>query len=358
MISPQGCAEVMEILHETHPGASRLKILARSYVWWPCMDETLEERVKSCTQCQELQKAPAKAPLHPWEFPSRPWSRLHAYFAGLILSRMFLVIVDAHFKWLEIMRWLQLHHRALSRGWPHPSLPMVSLNCWLQIMNGSVFTSSEFEEFLQRHGIRHVTSSPYHPATNGLAEKAVQTFKMAMKKLTSGSIQSRLQWFLSCCQITPHATTGRSPAELLMGRQLRSTLDLVHPDLNSTVRRKQERQKQGHDVHSKYRSFQMSEPVLICNFTSRTPKWLPGPIVKTSGPLSHQIQLECGGTVRRHQDHIRSRLRAADKEDEFWNSFQLSPEITDSFTPPQPPAPQLRRSQWERRPPDRYSPSS
>ena len=183
MISPQGRAEVMEILHETHPRASRLKSLARSYVWWPCMDETLEERVKSCTQCQELQKAPAKAPLHPWEYPERPWSRLHAYFAGLFLSRMFLVIVDAHSKWLEIHEVASATSQStierMASSFTTHGLPEL-----LVTDNGSVFTSSEFEEFLQRHGIRHVTSSPYHPATNGLAERAVQTFKTAMKKLT------------------------------------------------------------------------------------------------------------------------------------------------------------------------------
>ena len=191
LISPQGRAEVMEVLHATHPGASRLKSLASSYVWWPCMDETLEERVKSCTQCQELQKAPAKAPLHPWEFPERPWSCLHAYFAGLFLSRMFLVIVDAHSKWLEIHEVSSATSQStierMASSFATHGLPEL-----LVTDNGSVFTSSEFEEFLQRHGIRHVTSSPYHPATNGLAERAVQTFKTAMKKLTSGSIQSRL----------------------------------------------------------------------------------------------------------------------------------------------------------------------
>ncbi len=51
VIPPQGQAKVLELLHETHPGASRMKILARSYVWWPSMNETIEERVKkSCTQ--------------------------------------------------------------------------------------------------------------------------------------------------------------------------------------------------------------------------------------------------------------------------------------------------------------------
>ena len=43
--------------------------------------------------------------------------------------------------------------------------------------NGSVFTSEEFKTFTKQNGIRHSTSAPYHPASNELAEKAVQTFK-------------------------------------------------------------------------------------------------------------------------------------------------------------------------------------
>ena len=56
--------------------------------------------------------------------------------------------------------------------------------------NGSVFTSTEFSEFVKHNGIRHVKSAPYHAASNGLAERAVQTFKAFMKKSTAGTINT------------------------------------------------------------------------------------------------------------------------------------------------------------------------
>lgn len=65
------------------------------------MDCALEEKVKACSQCQSNQKMPASAPLHPWQWPGRPWSRLHLDFAGPFMGRMFLVLVDAYSKWPE-----------------------------------------------------------------------------------------------------------------------------------------------------------------------------------------------------------------------------------------------------------------
>ena len=95
--------------------------------------------------------------------------------------------------------------------------------------NGTSFTSSEFQEFTKRNGIRHITTAPYHPATNGLAERAVQTLKEGRKKSANGDLETRLAQFLFKYRTTPHSTTGVSPAELLMGRKLRSHLDLVQP---------------------------------------------------------------------------------------------------------------------------------
>ena len=90
-------------------------------------------------------------------------------------------------------------------------------------------------------GIRHITTAPYHPASNGLAERAVQTFKSLVEKSTGDSIDTKIARALFNYRITPQSTTGKSPAELLCGRKLRSTLDLIHPDIQGRVRGKQEK---------------------------------------------------------------------------------------------------------------------
>ena len=77
VIPPRGRAAVLNLLHEGYPGITRMKRLARGYVWWPGMDSELEDSVKHCSKCQEHQHLPAKAPMHPWEWPDRPWARIH-----------------------------------------------------------------------------------------------------------------------------------------------------------------------------------------------------------------------------------------------------------------------------------------
>ena len=89
--------------------------------------------------------------------------------------------------------------------------------------NGPSFTSEEFGEFMIRNSIRHVTSAPYHPSANGAAERAVQSFKNAMQKMSNvndtDTIHTKLMRFLFAYRITPQTTTSQSPAELLMKRQ-------------------------------------------------------------------------------------------------------------------------------------------
>ncbi len=101
VIPPPGREHLLIELHGGHPGASRMKSLARSLLWWPEMDQEIEEMVQHCTDCQQSRPMPPSAPLHPWSWPTRPWARLHIDFAGPMEGRMFLVVVDAHSKWLE-----------------------------------------------------------------------------------------------------------------------------------------------------------------------------------------------------------------------------------------------------------------
>ena len=96
--------QVLTELHEGHLGIVKMKSLARSYIWWPKIDKDIEHLAKSCPGCQLQQNEAGKVPLHlhPWEWPTTPWQRIHLDFAGPFLGRMFLIIVDAHSKWPEV----------------------------------------------------------------------------------------------------------------------------------------------------------------------------------------------------------------------------------------------------------------
>ena len=93
---------VIDMIHEGHPGIVRMKMFARNYAWWPKLDLDLESKVQHCVACQSERHSPAKAPLHPWEYPKRPWSRIHVDYAGPYQGKMLLVIVDAFTKWLAV----------------------------------------------------------------------------------------------------------------------------------------------------------------------------------------------------------------------------------------------------------------
>lgn len=205
---------------------------------------------------------------------------------------MYLVIVDAHSKWLEVhdmsVATSQTTMDKMRSIFAVHGLPEV-----LVTDNGSVFTSVEFELFCARNAIKHVTSSPYHPTTNGLAERAVQTIKTVLKKAGGASMESAIARFLFQYRLTPHSTTGVSPAELLINRRPRSLLDCLHPSVDDRVRQNQERQKRGHDLRARSRTLAVGERVLVKNFRSGH-KWLAGVVTGILGPLTYLVQLEGG----------------------------------------------------------------
>ena len=82
-------SRVMENLHEGHLGTVKLKSLARSYVWWLGIDKQIEDITKACARCHTVKNAPSPAPLHPREWPSAPWQRVHVDFAGPFMNSMF-----------------------------------------------------------------------------------------------------------------------------------------------------------------------------------------------------------------------------------------------------------------------------
>ena len=103
LIPELGRDAVLNELHCAHPGITKMRSLARMYVWWPNIDSDIEKSVCRCAECKSVQTAPPVAPLHSWKWPTRPWARLHIDFAGSFQNKVFLVVVGAHSKWVEVM---------------------------------------------------------------------------------------------------------------------------------------------------------------------------------------------------------------------------------------------------------------
>ena len=177
--------------------------------------------MKECQVCALNQSNPASAPVHSWENTSHPWERLHLDFAGPFLGKMFLVVVDAHSKWVEV----EIMNNVTSVGTIHKLRKMFAthgLPLFVVSDNGPAFVGEEFEMFLKKNGIRHIRTAPYHPSSNGQAERMVRMFKESMKTLQSGDVETKLNRLLFRYRITPHTTTGTSPAEIMFNRELRS----------------------------------------------------------------------------------------------------------------------------------------
>ena len=178
---------------------------------------------------------------------------------------MFFVVVDAYSKWLEVHRMRSITSTAtiekLREMFATHGLPATLVRD-----NGSNFTSAEFQEFMKKNGIKHIKVSPYHPASNGLAERAVRIFKEGYEKMEEGSVQTKLSRFLLSYQTTPHSTTGVPPAELLMKRKLHTQLNRLIPSIANRVQDKQSQQKTAHDYHAKEREMVEGQAVYAKDF--------------------------------------------------------------------------------------------
>lgn len=192
-----------------------MKAIARQVMWWPGIDVDIEKQVKSCTECAVHRDNPSVAPLHPWSFPEKPWQRIHVDLAGPFLSNMWLIMVDAHSKWPEVVK---LGNNSTSSNVIVKIREMFSrfgIPETIVSDNGPQFVSEEFERFCKKNGIRHTTSSAYHPRSNGEAERFIRAFKSSMSK-GEGNDNLSLCNFLLSYRTTPHATTGVAPAEVLL----------------------------------------------------------------------------------------------------------------------------------------------
>lgn len=289
---------ILQELHATHIGITKMKQLARRYVYWQGIDSAIENMVKSCEQCALIKSNPSKVPLHPWGKPDSNWERIHIDYAGPFEGYFFLICVDAKSKWMEVKHISTapttsntiklLENIFASHGYPQT----------LVSDNATVFKSCEFQEYCHARGIFQKFIAPGHPATNGLAERNVQTIKNRLKTQNNTKpIHLKLQEILFKYRATP-LNCGRSPAELYLGRQLRIKLDALrpyHPSKNAVQY-----------PNSSLRSLKVGERVQGRNYKNNKQIWEFGIVTARLGALHYNVQLDSGRIIKRHINQLRS----------------------------------------------------
>lgn len=296
---------VLQELHEGHPGIVKMKQLSRNYVWWETVDADIERVCAQCQACRSQRAAPPSVPLHSWPWPEEPWARLNLDFLGPFNNKYYLIIVDAHSKWIEVEKLSGTSATAVI-ACLRRLFARFGLAKRVVTDNGPPFSSVEFRSYLSKNGIKHLAVAPYHPSSNGAAENAVKTIKRVLKKalIEKEDDNTALTKFLFMYRNSEHSTTGREPAVALFGRRLRGRLDLLRPNTSSIVREAQLASESYNAGTAGYREAAEGDSVLLQDFTQGKKKWTTGTIKNRSGPVTYRVTADDGRVHKRHIDQI------------------------------------------------------
>lgn len=322
VISNELRSEMVDRAHEGHLGLSKTKMRA---VWWPGMARNLEDVVSHCDVCAKYKHQQTKEPLMSTELPDRPWQKVASDLFE-VASQHYLLVVDYYSRFPEVRKLNGLRTTSVIAACQEifgcHGIPELLISD-----NGPQYVNAAFAQFSEHYGFQHATSSPRYPQGNGLAERCVQTVKGLLKKALEAG--SDYQLALLAYRTTPHASTGVSPAQLLMGRRLHTRLPEMKRDMNSeqilrpTVQAADQKSKQKQAFYYDRRHgtkvlarLPPGMPVLVWDLVTRT----PGTVLQQLGARSYSIKLSSGRILRRNRYQIQPRpteKKGQQEEDQF-----------------------------------------
>ncbi|XP_055603986.1 uncharacterized protein K02A2.6-like [Uranotaenia lowii] len=284
--------QILNQFHRGHPGMVRMKSIARSFVYWPGIDKDIEDFIRRCTPCCIAGKTPTKSTPESWPMPDKPWSRIHVDYAGPVDRLYFLVIVDPYTKWPEVYATrtttTKTTTKLLSQSFSTFGVPETIV--W---DNGTQFTSHEFQVFCEKQGIRHIRTAPYHPQSNGLAERFVDTLKRTLRKIRSGgeTLEEALLIFLQVYRTTPTADLGnKSPAEIMFGRSIRTVSSILLPTTQCIPATQTEQQTVKNGAVS--RQFAPGDSVYVQVHQGNAWQWQAATVIERIGRVNYNVFLQ------------------------------------------------------------------
>ena len=320
-------SKFLDSVHVGHMGVEKCLHRARQVMFWPKMSLDITNMVLNCDTCLEMRNSNPKEPMVPHEVPHYPWQTVGTDLFTWNGSD-FIVVVDYYSRYFEVSQLRNTRSSSiinkLKSIFSRHGIPE---RCFSD--NGPQYVSQEMKEFAHNWGFTHVTSSPYHPKSNGLAEKTVQTIKRIFQKAKADGKDPYLG--ILEYRATPLAQ-GKSPAQLLMSRNLRSILPTVPEQLkpkvvnvktaraNMTASKMQA--KMYHDVHSQpLKPLDIGDSVRI----QLGSIWKPAIVVDKLDYRSYSVRTPDGGIYRRNRRHLFPTRKLPDTD-----SDPLQLEVPDS----------------------------
>ena len=298
--------EILMKLHEGHSGMEKSKSRLRATLFWPNMNQHVEDMIRQCTICAAHSKSLPKQPMICHDIPDRPWAKLGADLFECH-GNDYLIVVDYFSKYPEVIKLNRKNATAvitaLKTVFARHGIPD-------EFVSDNVpFGSAEFREFADTWNFKNITSSPRYPRSNGQAERFVGTVKSMLTK----TLESGKDYYMALLQYrnTPISGSRYSPAELLFSRKLND----ITPTANKLLRPKlaekakddltfrQWRQKRLYDKTATARQpLQLQQKVRV----QLDKTWEPA-IVKSvcPEPRSYQVELNDGRKFRRNESFIK-----------------------------------------------------
>ena len=302
--------EMLLKVHEAHTGIVKCKSRARETLFWPGMVQEVENHVSKCEICAVNQNKNPKEPLIKTELPDRPWAVIGVDLFAF-RGNNYLITVDKYSSWPEIAKLDNLSSEN-TITYMKSQFSRYGIPDKIYSDNGPQFASESFKKFAKDYGFLHTTSSPMYPQSNGLAERGVQTVKSLLKKAKDPYMSIMIY------RDTIINPIGLSPAQMFLGRRLKTTLPVTSPLLKpnqhtcnadvvqSRKEYSQMKQKSYFDKHcgKEQKYLEPGDKVLMRR--EQSTKWEPAIVVsKHSSPRSYVLEKKNGQTYRRNRKHIR-----------------------------------------------------
>lgn len=222
--------QVLELAHEGHPGETVMKRRLRAKVWWPTIDKQVEQFVKSCRDCMLVSQPNKPTLMSRHKFPDGPWQCLAIDLMGPLRNQqMVFVVIDYYSRYQEI-KFLTSTTTTIIIKHLREMFSRLGLPKSIRADNGPQFASDEFKNFCSENNIELVQTTPYWPQANGEVENMNKSIlkRLRIAESKGHNYQAEVQNFLLMYNVTPHGTTGKSPSELLFGRNIRDKIPSIN----------------------------------------------------------------------------------------------------------------------------------